>query len=125
MGEGAQPPPRGFPRATFLRGRVFGESISYVARFCFGLVFGLFSIGVCFVICGLVRESKDGQVLGQNSWDRCFVLALCQVLHLGGGSRGGGFFGTRGATVPLDDSSRVQGGPWAPPPCNEHSPGNL
>ena len=82
-GGGAQPPPRGFPRATFLRGRVSGESVNYGVRFCFGLVSGLFSFGVCFVICGLVREPKNGQVLGHNSWGRCFVLALCQVLHLG------------------------------------------
>ena len=121
-GEGAQPPSHGFPRATFLRGPISGDSVSFVARLCFGLVSDLFSIGVCFVIYSLVREFKNGQVLGQNSWGRCFVLAVCQVLHFGGGSRGGG--GSLEPSVPqsLDDSSRVQGGPWAPPPCNEHFP---
>ena len=97
------------PSNVLERTGVFPESVSYGVRVCFGLVSGLFSFGVCFVICGLVKESKNGQALGHNSWGRKFVLALCQVLHLGGGSRGGGIFGTLGATVP----------------CNEHSPGNL
>ena len=55
LGEGAQPPPRGFPRATFLRVRVSGRSVRYVARLCFGLMSDLVSSGACFVICGLVR----------------------------------------------------------------------
>ena len=75
------------PGQRFLARTRVWRNVSYVVRFCFGLVSGLFSFGVCFVICGLVRESKNGQVLGHNSWGRCFVLALCQVLHFGGGSR--------------------------------------
>ena len=43
-----------------------------------------------FALISTVREAKNGQVPEQNSWVCCSVLALCQVLHFGGGSRGGG-----------------------------------
>ena len=99
------------------------EIVLAMLRLCV-LAWCLVGFRLVFVLISAVLL-ENGQVLGQNSWGRCSVLALCQVLHLGGGSRGGGFFGTLGATVPLDDSSRMQGGPWAPPPCNEHSPGTL
>ena len=46
----------------------------------------------------------------------CCVFDPYFVLLFGGGSRGGGSFGSFGATVPWNDSPRARGGPWAPPP---------
>ena len=48
-------------------------------------------------------------------------LALIRVLRFGGGSLSGGVLGPLGAQVPWNDSSRVRGGPWAPPPRVENS----
>ena len=43
----------------------------------------------------------------------------------GGGSRSGGVLVPLGTAVPWGDSPRVQGGPWAPPPCGDESSETL
>ena len=112
------------PRATFLRRLVSGDSVSYVAHLCLGLVSGRYSM-----VSALTPAVLFGNPRTAKCWDRTLgvvaLYSLCVRYCISGGSRGGGLFGTLGATVPLDDSSRVQGGPWAPPPCNDHSPGTL
>ena len=42
-----------------------------------------------------------------------------------GGSRSGGVLVPLGTAVPWGDSPRVQGGPWAPPPCGDKSSETL
>ena len=102
-----------------------GDTVSSVVFLCFGLVFGLFLIGVCFVYCCLVRKHKNGQVLGQNSVGSLFNNRFVSGIASRGRFPWRGLFGSLGATVLLDDSSKAQGGPWAPPPCDEHSPETL
>ena len=51
-----------------------------------------------------------------------------KVLRLratGGGSRSGGVLVPLGTAVPRGDSPKVQGGPWAPPPCCDKSSETL
>ena len=43
----------------------------------------------------------------------------------GGGSRSGGVLVPLGTAVPWGDSPKVQGGPWAPPPCGDKSSETL
>ena len=50
------------------------------------------------------------------------LSALCAT---GGGSRSGGVLVPLGTAVPWGDSPRVQGGPWAPPPCGDKSSETL
>ena len=51
-----------------------------------------------------------------------YVSAFCAT---GGGSRSGGVLVPLGTAVPWGDSPRVQGGPWAPPPCGDKSSETL
>ena len=50
------------------------------------------------------------------------VIRFCATR---GGSRSGGVLVPLGTAVPWGDSPRVQGGPWAPPPCCDKSSETL
>ena len=86
----------------------------------------LFSFGVCLFnlrSCWAISErpSAGTRLLGYLS---CvgYVSAFCAT---GGGSRSGGVLVPLGTAVPWGDSPRVQGGPWAPPPCGDKSSETL
>ena len=65
-------------------------------------------------------------MLGQYFWGFCIVSGrLSAFCATGGGSRSGGVLVPLGTAVPWGDSPRVQGGPWAPPPCGDKSSETL
>ena len=71
---------------------------------------------------GILLAFRTGKELGLlllgysiSVWN---VSSYCAT---GGGSRGGGVHGPLGTTVPWGVAPKVQGGPWAPPPCVENS----
>ena len=61
-------------------------------------------------------DQRGRRRVGTCSWGPCCVFDPYLVLRFGGGSRGGGSFGSLGATDPWNDSPKARGGPWAPPP---------
>ena len=79
----------------------------------------------------LLSAVLSGNQRTAKCWDTTFgVLVLCRVFcpllrHQGCVPVVGGYLYPSVTAVPWGDSPKVQGGPWAPPPCGEKSSETL
>ena len=104
---------------------MFEDSVCHLARLCLpGCLRCSHLVSACLlaVLLGNIGTAKCwDKTLGYLS---CvgYVSAFCAT---GSGSRSGGVLVPLGTAVPWGDSPRVQGGPWAPPPCGDKSSETL
>ena len=135
----AQPPPRGARRKTapwVKRQRLYMIMVLLLFRICSRrtylsvlylvcLLFGLCRAFVQYLCSSIVREKGCRPSAGTASWGSSSVSVKCSCFAFWGRFPGQGVLWNPRVPVPQNDSQDSRGGPWAPPPCDEHSPETL
>ena len=117
----------GSPRATALQQFHEEDAVREVVLFSVRLVYALVSVLILLAYC-LVSTWHQGPAKSwvRIFWGSCSLSGTLLVLAPPGAVPAvGGVLVPLGTAVPWGDSPRVQGGPWAPPPCCDNSPETL